>query len=187
MIERFDAGLVLRPEIERAEGDARAADGRVDHVGDDGRGGGHLSRAQAVEEDRPDGVADDLQGVERSAHFGQRRAHLYQRRRDVQFQAAVVQVCAHGDQLDAVAQFFGIAHVGRVERVDADAGNVAPMDAGTERQVGQNRQLLRGVAAADVHRRIGLGIAQALGLLQGGGVVGPLLLHLRDDEVASCR
>ena len=62
--------------------------------------------------------------------------------------------------------------------------NVAPVDPGAERQVGQDGQLLRRVAAVDVHRRIGLGIAALLGLGQGAGVVGAVLLHLRKDEVA---
>ena len=50
--------------------------------------------------------------------------------------------------------------------------------------MGQDGQLLGGVAAVDVHRRIGLGVAALLGLGQGRGVVGVVLLHLREDEVA---
>ncbi len=53
-----------------------------------------------------------------------------------------------------------------------------------EGQVGQDRQLLRGVGAVDVHRRIGLGKAQSLGLLDRRGIVGALLFHLRHDEIA---
>ena len=51
-------------------------------------------------------------------------------------------------------------------------------------KMGQDRQLLRGVAAVDVHGRIGLGEAQLLGLGQGVGVALAAVLHLREDEVA---
>ena len=50
--------------------------------------------------------------------------------------------------------------------------------------MGQDGQLLRGVAAIDVHGRIGLGIAQLLGLGQGLGIALAAILHLREDEIA---
>ena len=50
------------------------------------------------------------------------------------------------------------------------AGNVVPIDAGAERQMGEDRQLLGGVAAVDVQRRVGLGVAQPLGLGDRVGV-----------------
>ena len=53
-----------------------------------------------------------------------------------------------------------------------------------EGQVGEDGQFLGGVAAVDVHGRVGLGVAELLGLGHGGLVVGPRLLHLREDEVA---
>ena len=56
-----------------------------------------------------------------------------------------------------------------VERVDADAGNVGPMDAGTECQVGQNSQFLRATPAAAVHLGIYPGIARARPPLAGDG------------------
>jgi hypothetical protein len=163
VVEHLHAGLALRPEVERAEGDAGAANRGVDHIGDDGRGGRHLAGAQAVEEDRPDGIAHHADRIERLPHFSQRRADLDQGGRDVEFQAVVE--LGDGDQLDAVAQLLGVPQVGRVEGVDADSRNLAPVDAGPERQVRQDRQLLGRVAAADVHRRIGLGITEALRFL----------------------
>ena len=68
--------------------------------------------------------------------------------------------------------------------IDAASRNVAPIHAGAEGQMGQNRQLLRGVAAIDVQRRIGLGVAESLRLVHGGFVVGSLLFHLRENEIA---
>ncbi len=53
-----------------------------------------------------------------------------------------------------------------------------------EGKVGQDRQFLCGVAAVDVHRRIGLGKAQLLRLGQGAGIAHTAILHLREDEVA---
>jgi hypothetical protein len=40
------------------------------------------------------------------------------------------------------------------------------MDAGAERQMSQDGQLLGRVAAVDVERRVGLGVAQPLGFLE---------------------
>ena len=53
-----------------------------------------------------------------------------------------------------------------------------------EGQVRQDRQFLGNVAAVDVHDRIGLGVAELLGLGHGGRIVGPQLLHLRQNEIA---
>ena len=56
-------------------------------------------------------------------------------------------------------------------------------DAGTEGQVREDRQLLGGVAAVDVERRVGFGIAESLGFLERVGVGDAFLVHLAEDEV----
>ena len=52
-----------------------------------------------------------------------------------------------------------------------------------ERDRAHDRRLVRGVDAFDVEGRVGLGITQALRLLQHVGEVQPLAAHLRQDEV----
>ena len=83
-----------------------------------------------------------------------------------------------------VAQLAGTTDVDHVDRVDAHARDVAPADPGAEGEMGQDGQFLRGVAAVDVGRRIRLGVAALLGLGQGRGILGVVLLHLAQDEVA---
>ena len=75
-------------------------------------------------------------------------------------------------------------HVADVNGVDADAGNELPIDRGPEGQMGEYRQLLRGVAAVDVHGGIGFGEAEFLRLSQGRGVGLSRVLHLRENEIA---
>ena len=53
-----------------------------------------------------------------------------------------------------------------------------------ERQARQQRELVRGVEAADVESRIGLGVALGLRLLQHIGERAAFRLHLREDVVA---
>jgi len=101
----------------------------------------------------------------------------------VQFQPFGNEV-GHRQQLHVVAQLPGVTHVGHLDRIDPGAGDLPPVDAGTEGQVGQDGQLLRGVAAVNVHRRIGLGVAASLGFGHSGGIVGALLIHLVEDEIA---
>ena len=50
--------------------------------------------------------------------------------------------------------------------------------------MGEDRQFLRGVGAVNVHRGVGFGESLGLGELEHLGVVGTILLHPRQDEVA---
>ncbi len=114
-----------------------------------------------MKEDASHGITNNGNGIVGAAHFGQRRAAAHQSGRNVQFQVSVHQL-SHCQQLDPVAEFLRIQNVGDIKRVDSVARNIAPMNARPERQMRQNGQLLGGVSAVDVHRRVGLGIAAAL-------------------------
>ncbi len=85
---------------------------------------------------------------------------------------------------DAVAELLGVTQIGGFETVDATAGNIAPVDAGAEGQVSEDGQFLRGFGAIDVERGVGFCITEPLRFFDGGVVVGPLLFHLREDEIA---
>ena len=62
--------------------------------------------------------------------------------------------------------------------------NVVEPDVRLEGQLGQDRQLVGGVGAVDVEGRVGLGVAELLGLAQGLLVGQALAGHLGQDEVA---
>ena len=73
------------------------------------------------------------------------------------------------EQFDAKAKFLRRAQIFRRDRGDAFDIDRALRDLGAEGEARQNGKLLRGVMAIDVERRVGLGIAQPLGVLQAFG------------------
>ena len=138
----------------------------VDQVADDGRGGRHGAGSSAVEERISHRVADDADRVVRAADFGQRRPVLDQGRRHAKLEPGRREF-GQCQELDGVAELAGVLEVGEVQAVDPLAGNVVESDVGLERELGQDRQLVGGVGAVDVQGRIGLGVAELLGLPQG--------------------
>ena len=65
------------------------------------------------------------------------------------------------EQLDAVAEVVGGLDVGLRDALDALDVDLVEGDAGAERQARQQRQLVRGVEAADVEGGVGFGVALA--------------------------
>ena len=79
-----------------------------------------------------------------------------------------------------------IARVREVDRGDLGDGarlNILRMHLRPQRQPNQNRQFGAGIISGHIFRRIGLGVAQRLGLGQHCGVFGASL-HLAENEVA---
>ncbi len=66
---------------------------------------------------------------------------------------------------------------------DALAMDVGAADPGVERERGEDRRLGRGVEALDVGGRVGLGVAERLGLLDGLGEARSRRVHLVEHEV----
>ena len=97
---------------------------------------------------------------------------------------AVVGARGDAEQLYAKTEFVGGGEVGERDRLDAFDADRIGVEPRAERQRRQDRQLVRGVEAADVEGRIGLGVAQPLRLLQAEVERQPLGLHLRQDVVA---
>ena len=87
-------------------------------------------------------------------------------------------------QLDPIAEFLRGAQIFRRDRGDAFDIDRALGNLGAEREAGQDRKLLRGVVAIDVERRIGLGIAEPLRVLQAFGKRQAFLLHPGQDVIA---
>ena len=87
-------------------------------------------------------------------------------------------------QLHGVAEFRGVTQVEHVERVKALADELGRLDAAAEREPREQAEFLGGVGAVDVHRRVGFGVAELLGLAddlgEGPGGVG----HRAEDVVA---
>ena len=86
-------------------------------------------------------------------------------------------------QLDAVAELFGVLDVDRIQFRDAFDVGLVELHRDAECQRGQNRDLVRGIHALDVEGRVGLGVAQALRLFQHGVEAQALVAHLGQDEV----
>ncbi len=92
---------------------------------------------------------------------------------------------AAGDaqQLDAVAQLFGVADVHCLQLADAFHVGLVELHRDAEGNRRHDGQLVRGIHAFDVEGRIGLGVAQRLRLRQHGGEVQSLVAHLGQNEV----
>ena len=88
------------------------------------------------------------------------------------------------EQLDAVAHVLGRLDVGLADRLDALHVDLLEVELGAEGEARQDRELVRGIEAADVEGRIGLGIAQLLRLLQHIAERAVLVGHGREDEIA---
>ncbi len=90
----------------------------------------------------------------------------------------------HAEQLDPVAELLGGFEILRRDRGNAFDEHRIGIDAGAVGDAGEDRELLGGVEALHVEARIGLGIAEALGVLEALGKRQPLLLHARQDVIA---
>ena len=88
------------------------------------------------------------------------------------------------EQLDPEAELVGHLQVERRDRRNAFDMNRFGVDLRAEGEAGQDGELVGGVVALDIEGRVGLGIAETLGVLQAGLEGQPLQLHAREDVVA---
>ena len=135
-----------------------------------------LAGGGALDEHRVVGLAD---AGERVAPGDHRRVHP---RGDGRAVGSVLQ-CADREQLDDAAHLGGRGDVAGGDLGDALAVHVGCRHPGVEGQAREDRGLGRCVEALDVRGRVGLGVPELLGLLEGlvearaGGV------HPVEDEV----
>ena len=76
---------------------------------------------------------------------------------------AVLVASGDGEELDGVAELRGVTEVARGEPRDAFAVDLVRMDVRVEGEAGENRELVGGVVALDVVRRLGFRVAEVLG------------------------
>ncbi|MNK62274.1 hypothetical protein D3C87_814440 [compost metagenome] len=154
----------------------------VDQVGDHGRGGLLRAGARAVVHRDARRVALDHDAVHRAVHLREQVRRRHQRGLHAQLHALFTSA-RHAQQLDAKAQLFGAGHVQALQRGDAFDLRIGKADRHAEGIGGQQRGLVGGVDALDVEGRVGLGIAQRLGLRERVAEVQALVAHLAQDEV----
>ena len=94
-----------------------------------------------------------------------------------------LQFLGDGQQLDHEPGVLRGGDVRGADGADALAVDVLQREAGVEGQRGEDGGLGGGVMAFDVGRRVRLRVAEALGLGQGIGELGPGGVHLVQDEV----
>ena len=94
---------IIGPKLQRSEGNRRATQERIDQVGDAGRGGGHLARAEPCRKTRPTASPTIRMALNAPCTWANVELLPHQRRRDMQFQSFRDQL-GHGQELDAIAQ-----------------------------------------------------------------------------------
>ena len=155
----------------------------VDEVGRDRRGGGVAARARANEGQFADRVAVDRDGVQDAHRLGERRALLDHGRMDALLDA-VGRALGDAEQLDAEAEFVGRGEIGERDRFDPLDRDGRSVDLRAEGERGEDGELMRGVEAADVEGRVGLGVAEPLRLGEADVERQVLRLHPRQNVVA---
>src|SRR5687768_16278844 len=87
--------------------------------------------------------------------------------------------------LEREAEALGEAEIDVFDATDALDQKLIGADAAVERQHADDRQLLGGVMALDVERRVRLGVAELLRLRERSRKRQACLTHAREDIVAS--
>ena len=155
----------------------------VHEIGDHGRGRRFGSGTGSVKHCRAHGVALDQHRIHGPIHVGYEPTFGNQRRVHAQLHAAV-RASRNAEQLEAVAEIFGVLHVHAGNPGDALGVGLLEFERNAEGDGRQNRELVCGIDAFHVKRRIGLGITQSLRFLQRVGEVRALVAHLRENEIA---
>ena len=161
--------------------------GHVHQVGNHGAGGWLAACALAVVQGGANGIAMHHNGIHGAFYIGNQplaghqcgvHAQLYALR-----VAGFFAPFGNAQQLDAVAQMLGVFDVGGRELGDALHIGLVKLHRNAESNGAHDGGLVGGVHAFDVKRRVGLGIAQALGLFEHHVKVQPFVAHLAQNEI----
>ncbi len=137
----------------------------------------------AVEQGRTGSVTVDHHRVHHTVDVGDQAIGRDQRRVYAQLDAGGGAAC-HAQVLDAVAQRFGVVHVGGGQSGDAFGVGLVELQRDTECDGRQDRQLVRRVDAFNVEGRIGFCVTQRLRLGEHVFEGATLFAHLGENEVA---
>ncbi len=88
------------------------------------------------------------------------------------------------EQFYAEAEFVRGGEIGERDLLDALDRDGVGVDAGAERQRGEDGELVRGVETADVESRVGFGVAKPLRFGEADGERKLFLFHARQDVIA---
>ena len=154
----------------------------IHQVSDHRRGRRKRARTGAVIECRPDRIALHQNGVHHPVDVCDETPLGDQRRVHPQLDP-IAAATGDAEVFDAIAQLGGIGDVQCADLRDALGKTALELERNTEGQRAENGQLVRRVDAFDVEARIGLRIAQRLGLGEDIGEVATLVAHLGQDEV----
>src|SRR5471032_1259461 len=154
----------------------------VNQVGDHRRSGRLHAGAGAVEQGRTCRVAVDHHRVHHAVDVGDQPIGRDQRRVYTQFDTGRG-AARYAQVLDAVAQGFGVIHVGGGQLGDAFGVGLVELQRDAKGDGRQDGQLVRGVDAFHVESRVGFGVTQGLGFGQHVFEGTALLAHFGEDEV----
>ena len=157
-------------------------DHRRDDVAEHRARGLRAARAGARHRDLRDGVGLDRDRVERAVDGGQRMLAVEERRVHAHADPAV-DALGGADQLQPEPELVRVGHVVGRDVLDPLVDDLVEVDRGRERQPGEDRHLGGGVAARHVVGRVGLRVAQLLGLHQRLLVGDAGARHLGEDVV----
>ena len=156
--------------------------GDIDEVGNHRAGGGFRARTGAVVEGFADGVGLHQHGVHGAINAGQKLVGFDQRGVHAQFNALLAHF-GDAEQLDAVAELFGVGDVDGLQLRDAFNMRALKLHRHAEGDGAHDGGFVRGIDAFDVEGRVGLGVAEFLRLFQRLGKRQPLVAHFGEDEV----
>ena len=160
----------------------RVQAGDVHQVGDHGAGRRLAARTLAVVQGRADGIGLHHHRIHRAFDIGDQPLGRHQRRVHPQLDA-LGRALGDAQELDAIAQLLGVADVLRAQLGDAFDIGLVELHRDAEGDRRHDGGLVRGVHPFDVEGGVGLGIAQALRLLEHHVEVQPLVAHLGQDEI----
>eukprot|EP01132_Coremiostelium_polycephalum_P022260 gene22259-biopygen12545 len=154
----------------------------VHQVGDHRRSGRLHAGAGAVEQGGTGSVTVDHHGVHHAIDVGDQAVGRDQCRVHTQLDTGRG-AARHTEVLDAVAQGFGVVHVGGGQLGDAFGVGLVELQRDTKGDERQDGQLVGSVDAFHVEGRIGFGVTQGLGFGQHVFEGTALLAHFGEDEV----
>src|SRR5476649_1187497 len=155
----------------------------VNQVGDHRRSGRLHAGAGAVEQGRTCRVAVDHHRVHHAIDVGDQTIGRDQRRVYTQLDTGRG-AARYAQVLDAVAQGFGVIHVGGGQLGDAFGVGLVELQRDPEGNGSQDRQLVGRIDTFHVKGRIGFGITQRLGFSQYVRERAAFFAHFGQDEVA---